>query len=129
MYESTKGKNYLCGKEKWDMEFYLSNLKEDQIKHLLYFRTGNNKLPVETGRYNGTPYEDRKCPYCVHEVGDEFRYLLQCSYFSKNRKRYLDKYYYTRPNMLKFSQLMTCKKKTTLTKLAIFVKLIMKEFV
>ena len=103
--------------------------KDDQIKHLLNFRTGNNKLPVETGRHNGISYEDRRCPYCVDEVGDEFHFLLQCSHFSSNRKKYLNKYYYTRPNMFKFTQLMTCRNKTTLTKLSFFVKLIMKEFV
>ena len=47
-------------------------------------------INVETGRWDGTTLENRKCNLCEHEViGSEPHYLLECDYFSQPRNKYL----------------------------------------
>jgi hypothetical protein len=39
----------------------------------------NHKLPIEHGRWNNIPRENRKCNSCnLEEIGDEFHYILNC---------------------------------------------------
>ena len=109
------------------MEYYISHLKDDLSRHLLKYRTANHKLPVETGRYNNTPYEDRKCNFC-NDIGDEYHYIMQCEHFIQDRKKYVNKYYYTHPNMFKYKELMTSVDVRVLCKLSTFVNKIMKAF-
>ena len=102
--------------------------RDEQIKSLIKFRTCNNKLPVETGRYTNVPYEQKKCPFCKIHVGDEFHYLLECNEFDIVRKKYVKKYFYKHPNIYKYKQLMTSKNNDVLINLSLFVKTIMKRF-
>ena len=61
-------------------------------------------------------------------LGDEFHFLFICPLFTTLRSQYLPKYYYNKPNVLKFKQLFCSKNKARLVKLAIFVKHIMLYF-
>ena len=69
-----------------------------------------------------------------HNIGyhiyadDEYHYILICPYFRLNRELYIKPYYYRRPSMMKFEQLFSSKNKRTLSKLAKFITLIMKQF-
>ena len=59
-------------------------------------RISAHKLPVESGRYTKTPYEDRVCTLCQsNEIGDEFHYLLSCSNqnISETRNIFLNELY------------------------------------
>ena len=64
---------------------------------------------VQTGRWEGIAISDRTCALCenVNEIADEYHYILICPFFKEQRKTFLKKYYYTRPNTLKFQQLMS----------------------
>ena len=42
-------------------------------------RISAHRLPVETGRYSGTPRNERMCPLCKNGVGNELHYLLECN--------------------------------------------------
>jgi hypothetical protein len=54
-----------------------------------------HKLPVESGRYSKTPYEDRFCTLCQsNEIGDEFHYLLSIMLQQKNFRN--SKYFFKR---------------------------------
>ena len=123
---STKGNSYMYLKVIWDLEPYLTSLDIDRTRALIKFRTGNHRLPIETGRYNNIPIENRKCRFC-NILGDEFHYVMECKQFSFSRKKYIDKMYYTRPNMEKFQTLMNCKTIDQMTKLSLFVSIIMKN--
>ena len=93
------------------------------------FRTGNHKLPVETGRWDGTDVSDRKCPLCsINDIGDEYHYLFKCPHFTSERSKYIKPYYYRRPNMLKFGELFRSTNVSLLTKLGKFVEIILKSF-
>lgn len=125
---SSKGRNYSVFKQNPNFEFYL------MLPHSIYlpivkFRTSNYKLPVETGRWHNIPLNERKCTLCnQNDLGDDMHYLLKCSFFDTDRRELLKPYYYTRPNMIKLQNLLTCNNKTVLAKLSKFMKLIMNKF-
>ena len=97
------------------MECYLLSLTENLYLTLIKFRTSNHKLPVEVGRWENIPYEDRKCSLCdKNGIGDEFHYLLICPYFANDRKLFLKPYFYLRPNIPKFKALLQTTNKTIL---------------
>ena len=42
-------------------------------------------MPIEWGRFLGTSRDDRICELCFHnKIGDEYHYLIECSYFSSD---------------------------------------------
>ena len=43
-------------------------------------RTSAHKLPVETGRYQNVPRENRICPFGCNVVGNEFHYMFECKH-------------------------------------------------
>ena len=55
-------------------------------------------------------------------------YLLTCPYFANEREECLKKYYYRRPNIMKYRNLLTCNNKTTLTKLFKLIRTIIEHF-
>ena len=107
--ESSKGKNYSVFKNIISLEPYLIYLPRSSYLSLCKFRTGNHKLPIETGRWENIPLNERMCILCNLDVGDEFHYLFKCPYFTEERVRYLKPYFYTRPNMIKFNTLLSTK--------------------
>ena len=93
--------------------------------HLL----SNHRLPVETGRWENTPLEDRKCTLCSkYDIGDEFHYLFVCDHFISDRKKYLRSYFYKSPNIIKFKELFPLANTRKLVKLSSFVEIIMNKF-
>ena len=99
---------------------------------MLKFRLSNHRLPVETGGWENTPLEDRKCILCSkHDIGDEFHYLFVCDHFTKctsDRKKYLSSYFYKSPNIMKFKELFSSANTRKLVKLSSFVEIIMNKF-
>ena len=66
-------------------------------------RLSSHRLEVEVGRWakpNKVPYENRKCKIC-NILEDEFHFLLECPLYAELRKRYINKYYWRRPNKRK----------------------------
>ena len=91
LQKSNKGKIYLGFKENTDIEPYLIKLEDNDRLNLFRFRTVNNSLPIETGRYDGTPFEERYCNLCHNNsTGTEEHYLLHCEYFSRERNMLLN---------------------------------------
>ena len=93
---------------------------------LYYYQNSNHKLPIEVGRWEGVPLNERKCLNCYTDIGDEFHYLFKCSHFTNERILYLKPYFYRRPNILKLRELYSSSNRKTLINLAKFVELIMK---
>ena len=47
-------------------------------------------MPIESGVFVGIKRDDRVCTLCEsHAIGDEFHYIFTCSFFSNDRKRYI----------------------------------------
>ena len=89
---------------------------------MIKYRTRNNKLPVEIGRWNKIPFNQRICKLCSADIGDEYHYLLICKSIHEIRKKYLKQYFYTNPNTLKFEKLMNTKNKIESRKLCSFIE-------
>ena len=86
---SSKGKTYSVFKNDINFENYLIKLNKKHWSTLLKFRLSNHRLPVETGRRDNIPLEERKCNLCEkNDIGDEFHYLFVCSHFNSDRKQF-----------------------------------------
>ena len=89
---SSKGSFYKLFKNTLKFEPYLL-LQPNIVRPLLKFRTLNHKLPIETGRWENTPRENRTCKHCTSPaVADEQHYLFNCESIHQYRTQYLAKY-------------------------------------
>eukprot|EP00884_Botryococcus_braunii_P001323 jgi/Botrbrau1/11191/Bobra.0214s0016.1 len=58
-------------------------------KTLLQFRLGCHDLPIDTGRRQVIPRDDRICPRCsLGILGDEFHFLFICPLLEHNRSQF-----------------------------------------
>ena len=112
-------------KENCEFEEYLDILNNKERIVLCKFRTANHRLIIETGRWHNIDRENRICTLCDEGlVGDEFHYLLECSYFNDERKNLLGEDYCIRPNIIKYKNLMNTKNVPVLRNLCHFIKII-----
>ena len=96
---------------------------------LIKFRTGNHRLPIETGRWENLPLNERKCHLCPkNDIGDEYHNLFCCCYFESERKRLLKPKFYRNHNLLKFRNLLNSNNVSTLKRLSEFTRIIMDKF-
>jgi len=76
--------------------------------NLTQLRLSSRRLCIETGRWkkpNFTPLDKRKC-IIFHTVEDEFHFVCECTMYDVIRKSFLPKYFWKRPNMFKFIELI-----------------------
>ena len=86
---SSRGINYRMFKHDFKLENYLLKLSTKNARILCKFRTGNVKLPLETGRWFNI---ERICHLCNSDVGDELQYIFNCRlhlYLLKEMSTYL----------------------------------------
>ena len=87
-------------------------------------RVSSHRLIVESGRWmkpQATPFENRKCKICG-VLEDEYHFVLECLLYVDIRKIYLHRYFWNRPNMIKFIELLTTDNKKKLKNLSIIQK-------
>lgn len=78
------------------------DMPENLRNILVKFRTCNHRLPIEKGRWENVERNNRICNLCNNSsIGDEFHFLLECSYFDHLRKKFIDKNLYLHPNTFK----------------------------
>lgn len=71
-------------------------------------RLSSHILAIETGRFNRTTRNQRKCIYCnINCVEDEFHFLLVCPLYDIFRKKYIKPYFWRRPSTFKLVQLLS----------------------
>ena len=94
---------------KFEHQLYLETIKVTKFRiSLSKLRLSSHGLEIEVGRWarpNRTPLDQRKCGVC-DKVDDEFHFLLECGSYSQIRKKYIKKYFWDRPNMIKLKELM-----------------------
>ena len=121
--------NYRMFKDVCVSEDFLQILPPKLAYTLVHFRTLTQRLPIQRGRIQNIPFDERICTNCnSEEIGDEFHYIFRCSFFAKYKKKFLLEFYYRNANAVKFRSLLLSKKKRLLINLANSVKIIMKEF-
>ena len=120
--------NYRIFKKNLIFENYLTDLSFYYRLIFSKFRCKNNKLPVNKQRFD-KEILDRNCNLCQNrDLGDEFHYIFICKFFSKERKKYLDHNFCTKPNVLKMQELFNSQEKLTLINLCKFIAIIVKKF-
>ena len=93
---------------KWGMEPYMTMLQPHLQFPFIKFRLSNHRLPVETGRYENLPYEQRLCQLCNNKscVGDEYHYLIEYQSFQAVRKKFIPTKHRQYPSYIKYAELM-----------------------
>ena len=119
--------NYRMFKNEPKYESQFNSLENDLRISMTKFRCGTHHLPISERRYQEIGPHNM-CPLGCDDVGDEYHYLLCCPALSHYRDMYIDRYYYIRPNVIKFNKLMNLKNKQKLSKVAKFTKTIMYIF-
>lgn len=112
-------------KSSLDYESYLDQLPHSLRCSLSRIRVSSHSLRIQTGRFarNRIERNERVCLCCGSgDVEDEFHFICVCPRFNDQRKKYLKKYYFQRPSMFKFLELLKSTNKTVLFKLATYIK-------
>ena len=106
-------------------QLYLESVKVTKFRMALSkLRMSSHRLEIEVGRWarpSRTPLDQRKCCTC-NKLEDEFHFLLECRLYNEIRKKYIKKYYWGSPNMIKLKELMTITNETMLLNVAIYGK-------
>ena len=126
-YESVFGMpkciNYRIIKVTHGFEKYLIELPIDLRRALCNFRCTNHKLPIEKGRFWGVDRDDRICDLCDNgNLGDEFHYLFECSFFWSERK---PNKFIVNPNSIKYFDLFNSDDQNIIFRLAKFCKIVL----
>ena len=67
-------------------------------------------------------YPNRNCTLCNDkDIQDEYHMVLKCVYFQTLRMKFIIKYYYVRPSMYKFQQLINTRENKEYCRLMLFV--------
>lgn len=121
---STRARCYIAFAD-FQYQNYLDVLNITKYReNLSRLRLSSHRLEVEVGRWakpNKIPYQNRKCKVC-HVLEDEFHFLLECPLYTDLRKRYINKFFWARPNMLKFIELISISHGKTLKQLSVFIE-------
>lgn len=126
---SSKCINYRIFKTEFKLEKYIIQIEPKYYIPMARFRTTNNRLPIEKGRWEHIERSQRYCTLCNYNIlGDEFHYLLECDYFKELRKNYIPRFYLRHVNILKFEKLMTTANIKLLRRLSRFISEILNKF-
>ena len=107
---------------------YLNLVRIPKYKYsLIKLRLLSNRLAVEIGRQNKPhpiPLDERKCRFCT-SLEDEFHFLfgMQIARWSKENsgESYIPRYYWSRPNIPKLTELFNSNNKKLLMNLGIYI--------
>ena len=94
------------------------------------FTLSSHRLEVETGRWakpNKIPYKNRKCKICG-TLEDEFHFVFECALYVEIRQKYISKYFWKHPSMIKFIELLCTDSKKNIKMLSMYwIKLLRLE--
>ena len=68
----------------------------------------SHRLEIEAGRWarpKSIPLDERKCRTC-NKIEDEYHFVIECTLFKEIRSEFIHKYYWKRPSMFKFVDLI-----------------------
>ena len=113
----------------FQLQPYLENI--NVFKYMQAFsklRMSSHRLAIESGRWvrpTRIPVDDRKCTLC-EVLEDEYHFVIECNRYVELRKKYIPKYYWQRPSMIKFVELLNTTNKKLLRNLSIYIFLAFK---
>ena len=116
---------YKLFKNSFKFEYYLDNIPLKLRIPLTKLRLSSHQLRIETGRYgnNRTERNQRHCMICNSgDLEDEYHFICICSAYNQIRKRYINKFYFYRPSVVKFIELMQSVNYSVVIKLCKFIR-------
>ena len=132
MNSSNKCRTYREIKAVYKCETYLDcNIRHDLRMFYTKFRLSSHKFLIERARWHKTviPYHERTCTLCnKHDIQDEYHVALICEYFKNIREKYIKPYYYTRPSMITFIELMNTPNSKERFRMMLFLKIVFKLY-
>ena len=93
------------------------------IQALSKLRVSSHRLAIESGRWTRPtriPIDERKCVNC-NILEDEFHFIIECDMYNDFRTRYIPKYYWKRPSMFKFVELVNTTNIKLLRNLSVYI--------
>ena len=94
--------------EHFSLQYYLCKpIPYVYKKHISRIRLSSHNLEIETGRHKNTPRENRVCKFCKHDLEDEYHFVLICPQYEELRHKHIKKYYWQKPSVFKFIQLLS----------------------
>ena len=90
---------------------------------MLFFIKLSHRLEIEAGRWvrpNRVAVDERKCTFC-QTIEDEYHFVIECALYSQLRKQYIPRYFWNRPSMFKFTELINTTNVNTVRKLSIYI--------
>ena len=110
-------------KQSFEMSPYLLIIQNKKHRNAIAkLRLSSHQLNIETGRHTNIKRLDRKCNLCnLNDLEDEFHFTLICPIYKDLRIAYIQKYFYKRPNVMKFLELLNSTRPKILNNLAVFI--------
>ena len=102
-------RTYKLFKSTFEYSLYLDKFASKLRIPLTKLRLSSHQLRIETGRYgnNRTEHNQRYCTICNNgDIEDEFHFVCVCDVYVDLRRTYLNRYFFVRPSMFKFIDLM-----------------------
>lgn len=110
--------------DSFTLQHYLTkSIPDIYLRLISKFRLSSHQLRLEQGRYQNIPREHRICLHCNQNlVEDEFHFILICPLYVNLRKKFIKRYYWSRPSSFKLVQLLTVRNRKELCYLGKFLK-------
>ena len=103
-------------------EYLLKSLSDKHKSALFKIRTSSHLLQIEQGRFQNIDRNLRQCTLCdTHDLEDEYHFILCCPFYCDLRLKYIKPFYFHRPSMYKFTELLTSKSVKILSNLSKFI--------
>ena len=103
---------------------YLDDINVERYRtSLSKLRLPSHRLEVEAGRWakpNKIPYENRKCKICDN-LEDKFHFVFDCALYVEIRQKYISKYFWKHPSMIKLIELLCTDSKKNIKMLSMYV--------
>ena len=115
---------YLCQyrefKTNFELSTYLQKVESPKLrKFLSKIRLSSHNLNIEEGRHRDEARARLICNLCEkHDIEDEYHFIIVCPINNNIRVKFIKKYFFQRPSMYKFLQLMQSDNVNVLRKLA-----------
>ena len=106
----------------FNRKIYFNSIKVLKFRTVLArLRVSSHRLEIEVGRWARLhiPVGERKCSIC-NQLEDEYHFVLECQLYKNLRRKYIDRFYWNRPSMYKFVELIKSSNSKTILNLAIY---------
>ena len=108
----------------FQLQPYLENIIVYKLSQALSkLRVSSHRLEIEAGRWSKparVPINERKCVNC-QVIEDEYHFIIECHLYNDLRKKYISKYFWIRPSMFKFVELINSTNQNCIRKLGAFI--------